>query len=277
MLFPQRNPLPNLKRPPKPLGGVAPPSQSQICQLSAIKADYWSPRPPPSSARCSEGARPSERSPRPSDAGGRHESEDGLGIRFGADPSDRRPIEIPRPSRPARRRVCQSGGMARNQRDRTSEGVPLRSSAPSVRVLGGQFVRGRRFPDSGNPLPRLSIGRGGRWGRELGERTRGDLPPESSPAVLRRFLQLIGVSADELLGNSGRGTRIPKPGPPRSSPLCFDRRSFDLPIVLAGGGNSSPRIPLFSRPPPWAASALPPIQKSGEPVVPRSPSAPGAD
>ena len=106
-----------LPKHPPPLGGGALPSLPRICQLSAIKADYWPPlAPPPSSARRSEGVRPSERLTGPSDAGRRGESEDGLGFSIGADPRDRRPVENPWPSRPALRRVRRSGGMANNRR-----------------------------------------------------------------------------------------------------------------------------------------------------------------
>ena len=178
------------KRAP-PLGGGAPPSPSRFCQLSAIKADYWptlAPRPAPRAAR-RESVPPSVRpaqgtgdvSPSPrmlSDFQSEPIRAIGGRLKIGGHPAP--PIV----------RVRRSGGMANNRRSRLSEGTSLRSSAPSVVRLGEEFARGRRFPDSGNHLPRPSIGLGGRLERELGEDDSGRVPPR---VVFRRFPSLFAA------------------------------------------------------------------------------------
>ena len=166
--------------------------------------------PPPSSPHRSAVARPSARLPRPRGRGGHPESEDGLGFSIGADPSEREPIENPGPSRPARRRVRRSGGMADDRRCRPSEDAFLRRSARSTGLGGAEFALGRRFPDLGNRLPRPPIGPGGRLERGFGEACSGGSLPENSCPIFRPVWQLIGVNADELPRNLGPGTQIPR-------------------------------------------------------------------
>ena len=228
------------------------PSLARICQLSAIKADYWLPLvPPPSSARRSEGARPSERSTYSSDAGRRPESENGLGFSIGADPSNRRPIENPWPSCPARPRVRRSGGMASNRRRRTSEGGPLRSSTPLVARLGAEFARGRRLPDSGNHLPRPSIGLGGPIRTGIGGRRLGESCSPSSfppfPVLVRSSSAFPPMSCLEI--------RVGEPeflNPhPRPARLRFDWGFFRPPQTLPTAEESPlrrfPPYPAFLR------------------------------
>ena len=140
--------------------------------------------PPFSFAHRSAVARPSARLPRPREQGGHPESEDGLGFSIGADPSERQPIENPGPSRPARRRVRRSGGMANDRRCRSSEDAFLQRSARSAGLWGAEFALGRRFPDLGNRLPRPSIDPGGRLERGLGGVCSWRLAPR---AFLPRF------------------------------------------------------------------------------------------
>ena len=54
--------------------------------------------------------------------------------------------------------------------------------------------------------PRLPIGPGAEGSGKLRKLTRGDSLPELFLALTDPSFQLIGVSADELLGNSGPGT-----------------------------------------------------------------------
>ena len=180
----------------------------------------------------------------------------------------------PSPRRPhsPRSRLFRASDLCIGRREVPSARLP-RSSSISV----GAIAVSPDWRMGGEPAPPLLHRPRGRLKRDLGESPWGDSLPEPFPVLSRTFLQLIGVSADELLGNSGPRTRIFRTRPLPSPSIRFDRGFFEPPIVSYGGGEPPRPIPPVPCPSLWAASAFPPFQKTGRPVTPGSPSAPGAD
>ena len=80
--------------------------------------------------------------------------------------------------------------MANNRRGRTSEGGPLRRSAPSVGRFASEICPREPVLRFGEPAPLLSIGRGSRWKREFGVGCSGRLAPR---AVYRPFPSLFAA------------------------------------------------------------------------------------
>ena len=162
---------------------------------------------------------------------------------------------------------------------RMTEGADLRREVPSEGLLLWRLVGGRNSPpgsgfpigETGSPSPPSApeADGTGNWGKLA----RGDFLPESFPAILHAWSQLIGISADELLEIRARGPEFQPAPPPPVTPIRLDRGAFAPPTVLNDGGYSPPPIPPLFRRPPWAASSIPPIRKSGEPGSRGTPSA----
>ena len=265
------------KRAP-PLGGGAPPSPSRFCQLSAIKADYWptlAPRPAPRAAR-RESVPPSVRpaqgtgdvSPSPrmlSDFQSEPIRAIGGRLKIGGHPAP--PI----------------GEFADRGEWPTTEGADLRREVPSEGLLLRLFVWGRNSPAGGgfpirgpppHPPPSATAADGnGNWGRT----TRGEFLPESFSAVFRPCSQLIGVSADELLGNRVEGTRFSNPPLPALAAFASIGALSSLRSLHWSEGS-----PLRPSPPFFAhlrggPSPFPPIGEWGENRLPHPSIGPGAD
>ena len=199
-----------------------------------------------------EGACPSEGLTHLSDAGRRPKSEDGLGFSIGANPSDRRLIKNPRPSRPAHRRVRQWAGMATNRRGRTSEAGPLRRSVPSVGRFSSEIRPQEPVPQFGEsappPLHRLrrlmETGSGVRLLRETCSPSR--LP--SFPVAFCSSSAFLPMSCLEIWWrHPGFQTRpsLRRPHSPRSRLFGASDRCIGLP-------HSSPIL--------WGPSPFPPIR-----------------
>ena len=189
-------------------------------------------------------------------------------------------IRVPRPeflnpAPPASRPFASIGALSSLRSFYTAERSPLRRFPPVPAHLCPQHQPFPRLENRGRPVgPGSPSAPGADWSGNWGKGTRGDLLPELFSPVSRRFSQLIGVSADELLRNSGPATRISRTRPPRPEPIRSDRGSFEPPIVAKGGGESPPPVSPVWRPSSWAASALPPIWKLGEANYARFPIGP---
>ena len=207
-----------------------------------------SPRPPPSFARRSEGARPSELSTGPRDAGRRPESEDGLGFSIGADPSDRRLIQNRgHPAPPI-------GEFADRGKWPTTEGAELRREVPSKGLLLRLFVWGRHPPGGGDsliggtasPAPPSAGGAdwNGNWRREL-EETHPPSPFPPFSIVVCSSSAFPPMSCLQIrVGGPGFSKR--RPPPPRAPPRGL---GVFPPSDRSKWRRGLPSAPLFHPPP----------------------------
>ena len=133
-----------------------------------------------------------------------------------------------------------------------TEGAELRREVPSEGLRLRLVVLGRNSPvGGGSPIwgppphrpPSATAADGnGNWGRT----TRGEFLPESFSAVFRPCSQLIGVSADELLGNRVEGPGFSNRPLPASPPFASIAALSSLrSLHWAEGSPLCPSPPFF--------------------------------
>ena len=257
-------------------GGLPPAAAQLSCIIGNYSQLTRSSCPPPSSARCTAVGRFSPLLTSPRDGGVRPESEDGLGFSIGADPSDRRPIENPRPSPPARRRVRRSGGMANNRRRRSSEGASLRRSAPSVGRFAGRIRPQEVVPRFGEPPPPPLHRPRGPIGTRIEEERLGERrSPSRSPPL---FVLVCSSSAFPPMscleiGVAGAGFSKPPP-PPAPRPFASIGALSSPRSFPTAEGSPLRRLPSSVADFRRRHRRLPRSENRGRPVPRGSPSAP---